>query len=171
MRALEIYAERFGLANGRMPATFEIITLTAWAPHESQQKPLQPGTEATIPLAQALGTAGAAGRRTRGAPDKPSNAKALLVHGGGGFFCGIAPAAGEPPPPSADMPAEGANGDQRRDQAILDGGGAAVVARETARNVASASASSTPSPSPRGPHSSSRSRRTAFNGSSAGGIA
>ena len=37
----EIYAERFGLANGRVPATFEIITLTAWAPHESQQQPLR----------------------------------------------------------------------------------------------------------------------------------
>ena len=38
-----------------MPATFEIITLTAWAPHESQQKPLQPGT-AKERLADALGT-------------------------------------------------------------------------------------------------------------------
>jgi NADH dehydrogenase [ubiquinone] 1 alpha subcomplex assembly factor 5 len=54
-RALEIYAQRFGLANGRIPATFEIITLTAWAPHESQQKPLQPGS-AKARLADALGT-------------------------------------------------------------------------------------------------------------------
>ena len=54
-RALEIYSERFGLENGRIPATFEIITLTAWAPHESQQKPLQPGT-ARARLADALGT-------------------------------------------------------------------------------------------------------------------
>jgi NADH dehydrogenase [ubiquinone] 1 alpha subcomplex assembly factor 5 len=54
-RALEIYVDRFGLANGRIPATFEIITLTAWAPHESQQKPLQPGS-AKVRLAEVLGT-------------------------------------------------------------------------------------------------------------------
>ena len=38
-----------------MPATFEIITLTGWAPHESQPKPLQPGS-AKMRLADALGT-------------------------------------------------------------------------------------------------------------------
>jgi SAM-dependent methyltransferase len=54
-RALALYQERFGLANGRVPATFEIITLTAWAPHASQQQPLQPGT-AQVRLAEALGT-------------------------------------------------------------------------------------------------------------------
>ena len=55
MRALALYQERFGLPNGRVPATFEIVTLTAWAPHESQQQPLQPGT-AKMRLADALGT-------------------------------------------------------------------------------------------------------------------
>jgi len=55
-RALEIYRQRYGLPDGRVPATFEILTLTGWAPHESQQKPLQPGT-ATMRLADALGTA------------------------------------------------------------------------------------------------------------------
>src|SRR5215467_1435937 len=55
VRALALYQERFGLPNGRVPATFEIITLTAWAPHESQQQPLQPGT-AKVRLAQVLGT-------------------------------------------------------------------------------------------------------------------
>jgi SAM-dependent methyltransferase len=55
MRGLAIYQERFGLPNGRVPATFEIITLTAWAPHENQQQPLQPGT-AKMRLADALGT-------------------------------------------------------------------------------------------------------------------
>jgi SAM-dependent methyltransferase len=55
MRAAEIYADRFGLASGRVPATFEIITLTGWAPHSSQQKPLQPGS-AKQRLADALGT-------------------------------------------------------------------------------------------------------------------
>lgn len=54
-RALGVYQERFGLPNGRVPATFEIITLTGWAPHESQQQPLQPGT-ARMRLADALGT-------------------------------------------------------------------------------------------------------------------
>ena len=53
MRAAEIYAERFGSA-GRVAATFEILTLTAWAPDESQQKPLRPGS-AQARLADALG--------------------------------------------------------------------------------------------------------------------
>ncbi len=53
-RAAEIYSERFALADGRVPATFEIITLTAWVPHVSQQKPLQPGS-AKARLADALG--------------------------------------------------------------------------------------------------------------------
>jgi hypothetical protein len=55
LRSLEIYAQRFGLAGGRIPATFEILTLTGWAPHESQQKPLQPGS-AKMRLADALRT-------------------------------------------------------------------------------------------------------------------
>jgi SAM-dependent methyltransferase len=54
LRAAEIYAQRFGLADGRVPATFEILTLTAWVPHESQQKPLAPGS-AKARLADALG--------------------------------------------------------------------------------------------------------------------
>jgi len=55
MRALQLYAERFALPDGRVPATFEILTMTGWVPHESQQKPLQPGS-ATARLAEALGT-------------------------------------------------------------------------------------------------------------------
>jgi SAM-dependent methyltransferase len=43
-RATEIYQEKFALPDGRIPATFEIITLTGWVPHESQQKPLAPGS-------------------------------------------------------------------------------------------------------------------------------
>jgi SAM-dependent methyltransferase len=54
-RAMEVYCDRFGLAGGRVPATFEIITLTAWAPHPDQPKPLRPGS-ATVSLADALGT-------------------------------------------------------------------------------------------------------------------
>jgi NADH dehydrogenase [ubiquinone] 1 alpha subcomplex assembly factor 5 len=55
VRAIEIYMERFAHADGRAPATFEILTLTAWAPDESQQKPLAPGS-AQMRLADALHT-------------------------------------------------------------------------------------------------------------------
>lgn len=55
MRACEIYIERHARPDGRIPATFEIITLTGWAPHESQQKPLRPGS-AQVRLADVLGT-------------------------------------------------------------------------------------------------------------------
>jgi SAM-dependent methyltransferase len=54
-RASEIYAERFSGPDGRITATFEIVTLTGWAPHESQPQPLKPGS-AKIRLADALGT-------------------------------------------------------------------------------------------------------------------
>lgn len=53
-RAMALYGERFGGADGRVPATFEIITATGWSPHESQQKPLKPGS-AKMRLAEALG--------------------------------------------------------------------------------------------------------------------
>ena len=39
-----IYKERFANPKGRIVATFEIVTLTAWAPHASQQRPLRPGS-------------------------------------------------------------------------------------------------------------------------------
>lgn len=55
VRACEIYVDRHARSDGRVPATFEIITLTGWAPHESQQKPLRPGS-AQVRLADALGT-------------------------------------------------------------------------------------------------------------------
>ena len=54
-RAAAIYAERFGEPGGRVRATFEILYLCGWAPHESQQKPLRPG-QAVARLADALGT-------------------------------------------------------------------------------------------------------------------
>ena len=54
LRAAEIYAERFAAGGGRVPATFEILTLTAWAPDDSQPKPLRPGSAQTR-LADALG--------------------------------------------------------------------------------------------------------------------
>jgi SAM-dependent methyltransferase len=49
-----IYAERFGDPDGKVVATFEIVTLTGWAPHPTQQKPLQRGS-AKMRLADALG--------------------------------------------------------------------------------------------------------------------
>ena len=52
-RAGEVYAERFADADGRLRATFATIWLTGWAPHESQPKPLKPGS-AAMRLADAL---------------------------------------------------------------------------------------------------------------------
>jgi SAM-dependent methyltransferase len=54
-RMSEIYAERFADGDGRVRATFEIVWLSGWAPHASQQKPLAPGS-ARQRLADALGT-------------------------------------------------------------------------------------------------------------------
>jgi SAM-dependent methyltransferase len=54
-RMLAIYGERFADPDGRIRATFEIVYLSGWAPHESQQQPLAPGSARTR-LADALGT-------------------------------------------------------------------------------------------------------------------
>lgn len=48
-----IYADLFHAEEKRIRASFEIVFLTGWAPHESQQKPLRPGA-ATSRLADAL---------------------------------------------------------------------------------------------------------------------
>ena len=56
-RAAQIYAERFADADGRIRATFSFVWLSGWAPHESQQKPLKPGS-AEISLAKILGEGG-----------------------------------------------------------------------------------------------------------------
>src|SRR5450631_2367924 len=53
-RMTEIYAQRFADSDGRLRASFEIVWLSGWAPHESQQKPLKPGSAAQR-LADALG--------------------------------------------------------------------------------------------------------------------
>jgi len=55
LRAMEIYVDRFAQADGKVPATFEIVTITGWSPHDSQQKPLKPGS-AKMRLADALGS-------------------------------------------------------------------------------------------------------------------
>ena len=54
LRAAEIYAARFADPDGRARATIDVIWLSGWAPHESQQKPLKPGS-AQARLADALG--------------------------------------------------------------------------------------------------------------------
>jgi hypothetical protein len=54
-RMTEIYAQRFSDGDGKVRATFEIVWLSGWAPHESQQQPLRPGS-ARERLADALGT-------------------------------------------------------------------------------------------------------------------
>jgi SAM-dependent methyltransferase len=67
--ALRAYAESNADEDGRLVATFEVIYLTAWAPHESQQKPLKPGAARTR-LADALNTQEhSAGERTAPKPD------------------------------------------------------------------------------------------------------
>lgn len=56
LRAAELYAARFSDPDGRVRATFDLVWISGWTPHESQQKPLQPGSARTR-LADALGTA------------------------------------------------------------------------------------------------------------------
>lgn len=53
IRAFEVYAERFSDPDGRLRATFEICWISGWAPHDSQQQPLRPGS-AKMRLADAL---------------------------------------------------------------------------------------------------------------------
>ena len=57
VRTAQVYAERFSDPDGRIRATFDIVWLSGWAPHESQQKPLQPGS-AKMSLEDAVKKAG-----------------------------------------------------------------------------------------------------------------
>lgn len=66
IRAAAVYAERFADPDGRIGATFDVISLSGWAPHESQQQPLRPGSARTR-LADALGTT------ERSAGEKPGS--------------------------------------------------------------------------------------------------
>jgi SAM-dependent methyltransferase len=58
-RMAEIYGERFADPDRRIRATFDLVWLSGWAPHESQQQPLKPGS-AKASLAEAV-----KGRRMR----------------------------------------------------------------------------------------------------------
>ncbi len=53
LRAAELYAERYSDPDGRIRASFSVIYASGWAPHESQQQPLKPGS-AKMRLADAL---------------------------------------------------------------------------------------------------------------------
>jgi hypothetical protein len=55
LRMADIYATRFSDPDGRLRASFDIVWLSGWAPHESQQQPLRPGS-AKARLADALNT-------------------------------------------------------------------------------------------------------------------
>jgi len=54
-RMIELYQDRFSDSDSRVEATFELLSLTGWSPHASQQKPLQPGS-AQARLAEVLDT-------------------------------------------------------------------------------------------------------------------
>ncbi len=56
-RMSEIYFERFSDPDGKVRATFKIIWMSGWAPHESQPKPLKPGS-GKFSLADAVKRAG-----------------------------------------------------------------------------------------------------------------
>jgi SAM-dependent methyltransferase len=53
LRMAQVYGERFADPDGRLRATFDVIWLSGWAPHESQQQPLKPGS-AKAGLAEAV---------------------------------------------------------------------------------------------------------------------
>jgi SAM-dependent methyltransferase len=53
LRMAQVYAERFADPDGRIRATFDLVWLSGWAPHQSQQQPLQPGS-AKASLAEAV---------------------------------------------------------------------------------------------------------------------
>ena len=62
-RAAALYAARHRVEGGRIKATFQILFLTGWAPHDSQQKPMRRGS-AKARLADALGAVeGSAGEK------------------------------------------------------------------------------------------------------------
>jgi SAM-dependent methyltransferase len=54
LRMAEFYLQRFADSDGKLRATFDIVWLSGWAPHPSQQQPLRPGS-ARARLADALG--------------------------------------------------------------------------------------------------------------------
>src|SRR5580692_6884257 len=77
---MEVYGARFADPDGKVRASFDIIWLSGWSPHASQQQPLRPGS-AKARLADALGTAeSAAGEKPerRAYLDMVDSASAML---------------------------------------------------------------------------------------------
>jgi SAM-dependent methyltransferase len=74
LRMVEVYGERFADPDRRLRATFEIIWLSGWAPHESQQQPLKPGS-AKARLADALGAREIPAGEKAGASQQSDNEK------------------------------------------------------------------------------------------------
>lgn len=72
VRAAQLYAENFADPEGRLPATVETLFLTGWAPSDSQQKPLRPGSAAQR-LADALGVAETGLEPAPRGPEKPND--------------------------------------------------------------------------------------------------
>jgi SAM-dependent methyltransferase len=68
-RTGEIYNQRFTDSDGRLRATFDLLWMSGWAPHESQQQPLKPGS-AKMRLADALGTTEQSAGEQAGRPTK-----------------------------------------------------------------------------------------------------
>lgn len=64
-KAAEVYEQTFGTADGRITATFDLITLTGWSPSSDQQQPLRPGS-ASERLANALGATEVPLKRSKG---------------------------------------------------------------------------------------------------------
>lgn len=69
LAAAAAYRELYGDAEGQVPATFQMIYLTGWGPHESQQRPLPRGS-ATVSLKD-LGLPGQEGLLPGEPPDEP----------------------------------------------------------------------------------------------------
>ncbi len=57
LEAASLYQQQFADDDGRVPATFQVLYLTAWVPDESQPKPLTPGS-GRIDLASVLAGSG-----------------------------------------------------------------------------------------------------------------
>ena len=66
-RACQLYGERLGDAEGRVPATFDILFLSGWKPHPSQQQPARRGSAKRPPRRRAPGAGGPAAKFPRAA--------------------------------------------------------------------------------------------------------
>ncbi len=70
LKAAAIYQTRHGRPDGRIPASFQVLYLTGWAPHASQQQPLSPGSARTRLAAVLDSEERPAGEAARPGPDR-----------------------------------------------------------------------------------------------------